>query len=287
MSSSKPEVLMESILHDLSNESLVQAIEEDVYALGDIIAERCNLERGRTEAFEWVCRPGSIWPNHVYRIHFAENSVDDGLRQAIGEIAAGRLPQTWILGPSARPAGLERLLRAQEFTEVVPWAGMAMDLERLQRLGVPPNGFSVRPITDDKTLRQWAAVMVPNLMGGQLDEVGPVYDVLRWMVGHPAFQFFAVEQDRQVIATSLLFYSGGVAGLHMISTQERFRGQGAGRLVTLAPLHFARAKGYRVGVLQASPEGAHLYQKLGFREYCRMGLWMWRAGGEGASVPVE
>jgi predicted acetyltransferase len=47
----------------------------------------------------------------------------------------------------------------------------------------------------------------------------------------------------------------------------------------LAALHEARALGYRVSVLQASPYGIHIYRRLGFREYCMMSTYAWSPQG--------
>jgi hypothetical protein len=50
--------------------------------------------------------------------------------------------------------------------------------------------------------------------------------------------------------------------------------------MTLRPLQEARAKGYRAGVLYASEMGANVYIKMGFKEYCKIGQYLW----EGESV---
>jgi hypothetical protein len=43
---------------------------------------------------------------------------------------------------------------------------------------------------------------------------------------------------------------------------------------TLAPLRAARRMGYQVGVLRAAQSGLSLYRQLGFRECCRLGVYV-------------
>jgi GNAT superfamily N-acetyltransferase len=54
------------------------------------------------------------------------------------------------------------------------------------------------------------------------------------------------------------------------------RGQGIGTALTLVPLREARAMGYRVGILASSPMGLGVYRGLGFQEYCKFGIYMWK-----------
>jgi ribosomal protein S18 acetylase RimI-like enzyme len=51
--------------------------------------------------------------------------------------------------------------------------------------------------------------------------------------------------------------------------------QGIGALMTVTALHDAQARGYRLGVLQSSKMGLALYHRLGFQEYCTIGIYFW------------
>jgi predicted acetyltransferase len=62
------------------------------------------------------------------------------------------------------------------------------------------------------------------------------------------------------------------------------RRQGIGAAMVLAALHAGRDSGYRFGVLGASEMGLGIYRKIGFREVCVSGSYVWlpedqRTGG--------
>jgi hypothetical protein len=46
--------------------------------------------------------------------------------------------------------------------------------------------------------------------------------------------------------------------------------------LTLFPLLQARERGYRIGTLQSTDMGLHVYQRLGFREYCAFSVYFWQ-----------
>jgi hypothetical protein len=45
--------------------------------------------------------------------------------------------------------------------------------------------------------------------------------------------------------------------------------------MTLAVLRNARAAGHRTAVLHASDLGYNIYRRLGFREVCKIGRFVW------------
>jgi GNAT superfamily N-acetyltransferase len=65
-------------------------------------------------------------------------------------------------------------------------------------------------------------------------------------------------------------YWAGIAGIFSVATLKEWRGKGLGAAVTLQSRLDARAKGDGVGTMQSSDMGYKVYQRLGFKDVCRM-----------------
>jgi len=94
------------------------------------------------------------------------------------------------------------------------------------------------------------------------------------MAPDAAIQFFAVLKDGEPVATSMLLLADGLAGIYCVSTLAAERGRGLGAHATAQPLREAQRLGYRVGVLQSSPDGHSVYLKLGFHDLAEIPMFV-------------
>jgi ribosomal protein S18 acetylase RimI-like enzyme len=92
--------------------------------------------------------------------------------------------------------------------------------------------------------------------------------------------------DGRPVATATLVLGGGVAGIYNVMTVPDAQRRGIGALMTAGPLEVARARGYRLGVLQSSKLGYPLYRRLGFQDYCRIAIYLWPGEARGADNAV-
>ena len=77
--------------------------------------------------------------------------------------------------------------------------------------------------------------------------------------------FVVTDEDGQVVSTGMSVQtSATVVGLYAIGTLPEHQRQGHGAAVTWALMHAAREQGAEVAYLQASDEGAPVYERLGF-----------------------
>ena len=87
----------------------------------------------------------------------------------------------------------------------------------------------------------------------------PLRHYIGWFQGKP-------------VACSLFLLNLGVAGIYLVATMPDARGHGFGSALTLEPLCDACNMGYRVGTLGLTEMGFGMYQRIGFREYLKLGI---------------
>jgi len=89
---------------------------------------------------------------------------------------------------------------------------------------------------------------------------------------HAAALFTASHGDQHIGATALLM-GAGVAGIYGVEVLKEFRRQGIGSALVHAALEKARGLGLSFAVLGASGMGRGVYERLGFREVCKLSFW--------------
>ena len=268
------------------NESAAGFSEKDLSRAIESNAEEFLLALGRAAGAEerddgrirWVIGDIPIdYHNCVVHADLCEEEADGVILESLERFRAHGAPGSLHVGPSMRPPDLGERLLAHGFDYGGDDIGMAADLSALRDdLRVPEN-FIVERVRDERDLAAWTRTLAAGFGEGPVEAqwVGEMYrriglddDVpwrhyLGWLGGEP-------------VATSTLFLGAGVAGVYFVFTVEGARRRGIGAAVTLAALHDAREMGCRVGVLGSSEMGYPVYRRLGFREYCRIGIYAYR-----------
>ncbi|MGC4048014.1 MAG: GNAT family N-acetyltransferase [Armatimonas sp.] len=157
-----------------------------------------------------------------------------------------------------------------EYKEGPP--GMAADLSKLPENVPGVSGLEIKRVDDTESLRPYAHLLT-KIFGFPEDTEAATYDLMLGLGLEFPQSFYTAYLDGIPVATSLVYYSAGVAGIYNVGTLPDVRGKGVGTAVTLQPLIDAREREYRVGILQSSPMGFSIYQKLGFEETCRVGCF--------------
>jgi GNAT superfamily N-acetyltransferase len=96
----------------------------------------------------------------------------------------------------------------------------------------------------------------------------------------PSTQVHAVlvREAGRALAGGVSVEQGDTAGIYLVATHPAARRRGLGALVMRGLHADAHARGRTVAVLQASPMGHGLYQRLGYRELGAWTSWVRRAG---------
>lgn len=212
--------------------------------------------------------------NGVIRTQFPSEQTDALIEQTIRHFAQCGLPFAWLISPSDQPGDLARRLEAQGMRLDADGPGMAIDLWTLPEELSVPAGLRIEEVTTGELLITWLHTLARSndFPTAIVDSFLQIY-VKRGFVNSPSVRYYLALLDGEPVAVSQLFLSNGVAGVYNVGTIPQVRRRGIGAAITLVPLRVAHALGYRFGVLQASQMGLPVYQRLGFRGYCRFQLY--------------
>jgi GNAT superfamily N-acetyltransferase len=226
-----------------------------------------------SDEISWDYSGGPFF-NRVLNAHLDRDDADRYINGIIRTFRERQAAITWLIGPSDSPADLgERLLR-HGFSRNETWHGMAHDLSGLDCPPIDYHGIDIVTISSDRERREWADVVTrsfefPRSVNTLLrDSIGArsSTDAANWY-HHLAYM------NGTPVAACTLFVTDGVAGIYLVSTVPEARGQGLGTLMTWRALCQARDLGCTLGVLQSTESAHSIYEKLGFRYHCDIGVY--------------
>lgn len=267
---------MSEIVQRLSPPRLVEAIEAGMFRFWIHLGRspQLGLYDG-PDMLRLISDVPSPFCNNVLHAQLPPDGIDARIEATLSPFKSRNLPVRWWTSPSTRPADLGKYLEAHGLTRMPDVAGMAVHLPTLNEKPTKPSDLTVEQVNDVKTLDQWIQVLTIGL--GVPVSVGTLFfDVLSSLgFGLPWRHYIGWRMGKPVACSSLLL-GGGVAGIYFVATVPQARGQGIGTALTLVPLLEAHAMGYRIGVLGSTQMGLSVYRRLGFREYCQFGIYVWK-----------
>jgi len=269
---------MSEILRDISRPAVERAIEDNLFALFHLMMHNLSQAEVHDE-------PEMLWTitnipyplfNMVLRAQLLPDAVDAAIETAKARGKSRNVPMFWWTGPATRPSNLGTTLEAHGFTQIGNEPGMAVDIQTLPENIPAPSGLTIEQVKDIETLKKWCGVYaagfgLPDFVADAFFSMGegigfdaglPFYSYIGWLKSEP-------------VATVSLFLEAGVAGIYCVATVPDARRKGIATAMTFRTLVEGRLRGYRVGILQASEMGAPVYRKLGFREYFKIGQYLW------------
>jgi hypothetical protein len=268
----------EHILQHFSIAGAVAALEENLVAYimycSCVPGAKAYHEFDHIAAITGIPQPSL---NVVMRSRFTQNAIEERIAQVMQPFKERRVPMLWRIFPGTEPVNLGQYLIAHGLTAYENEPGMAVELAALPQDMHTLAGLTIEEVESKETLNEWieTAALAFN---GNTQEIDPHYvtfeQCLGWGRERP-YQRFLARLYGRAVATSAMFLGAGVAGLYSVGTLPELRRLGIGRAVSLAPLLSARAIGYHIGVLEASPMGYNIYARLGFQEYCRFHSYLW------------
>lgn len=273
---------------DVSPAALVHAVEASLFSFFPLLAKWPRAEAHDEPEMIWTISdvPFPLF-NSVLRARLPIERTDAFVDGAIARCAARHVPLLWWTGPGTAPGGLESRLESRGF--VVERAdGMAADLHALPPGPAAVAGLAIEAVHDPPAMAEWCEVLCEAF--GATQGFGTAFADAAIAIGLAAgspFQHYLGRIRGTPVATCSVLFAAGVAGIYDVATAAGWRRRGIGAAVTQAAIEAARAGGYRVAVLHASPMGAGVYRSLGFRGLCRIAQCVWVPWGEGRVRSAE
>ncbi len=257
-----------SVLTTATGAQLAAAVEDNLYAFFRAMQPLPGSELVESDRLSYhLAFPDGPMFKGIWRARLAPDETDAAITQALDWFRQRGAPlAAWWISSATAPGDLADRLLARGFTQHYAGdPGMAADLHALNEVPLP-EGLSIVQAEDRATLIDWR-----NVICAAFDL--PTAAIQSWVDATLAFGIDAAPWRHYVgyyrgepVATNYLFNGGGVAGIYCVATAPPAQHHGFGTAIMLQPLLDARAAGYHYAVLFASPEGARLYRRIGFRE---------------------
>ena len=273
-----------SVLQDRSSAAVIAAIEANLSVLWRSYSHLPGAELYDQPDLLWVATDIPFPPfNGVVRARLRPETVVSMITSTLQHFTRRHVPMLWLVGPNTRPSDLADHLIRFGLTHMADDSGMAIDLQTLPMNLSVPTGFTSEVVDDLVALRTWCGFTDQTLVADALFAWGQTLG----FAPEREIVHFLGRLDGRPVATATLVLGGGVAGIYNVMTVPDAQRRGIGALMTVRPLEAARARGYQLGILQSSKMGYPLYRRLGFQDYCRLGIYLWpgEAGSSAMAIP--
>ena len=268
---------MSAILQDLSEPALIHAIEHNLFSFLPFFrfCAQGEIQDGPGLLWSMTNVPFPIF-NSIMRARLLAEQVDDAISAVIARGRKRNVPVLWWTGPITSPADLGDALKARGFIQEDDVPGMAMDLRLLAGDASQPEGMEIEFVRNPADLKDWRQAFAESfeMPDFAVDAFMSLFGQISLDEEH-TFCHVLARRNGQAAGIGSMFLGAGVAGVYNIGTVPGARRQGIGTLLTLALLREALRLDYRVGVLHSSPMGLGVYNRLGFRQYCNLGQYLW------------
>ncbi|MFC7449757.1 GNAT family N-acetyltransferase [Rhodococcus daqingensis] len=202
--------------------------------------------------------------NLVCRARLAEHNAPARIEEIVASVCGAGRPFSWWVAPTSAPSNLGELLREHGLRPSETELAMTAPVSDVPLPALRPD-FTIVTATIPAQLRDYAELMARNWTPPS-PAVTRFFDAAATAIlqAECASAFVVGYHGGEAVAGAEIHLAAGVAGLYGVVTLEAHRRRGYGTAVTLATVDRARVAGAECVVLQASAEGAPVYQRIGF-----------------------
>jgi GNAT superfamily N-acetyltransferase len=231
--------------------------------------------------------------NYVYRAPATHTGFAHAAAYATDHFRHRRRPFHWNLGLRPEPPRAAETLTSSglrlDETEPCMWLDLADPPDRSAPPPAPTPatapGLRIDPVTDNELLRRWMHTWGCGAPSEVVENWYRAYSALPYGPDGTLRMFLGTLAGEPV-ATVYLHLVGDTAIVHYVVTPPPLRRRGIGTAMTGFATRQAREAGCRTAVLTASPLGAGIYRRLGFRETGPVDTYLWTPGRDGERTPA-
>lgn len=261
---------MTLIIEELSNTTVTEAIEANQVGYLADLGRAPQVELHDTSEMLWfVTGMPYARLNRVLKAQVTSDSISEKIESVISSFSARKAPFLWHLGPSTRPLDLGQHLLKHGLHYLGDEMGMAADLLKINHKLPTLSLLTIERASSIKRLREWSQIFTTSF--GMSEDAAQVFFSIEAGLEQTTYRhLFVGYRDKRPVGVATLFLGAGAAGIFGVGTVPAARRQGIGTAMTLYLLSQARTIGYRIATLNASPMGAEIYRRLGFKGYCTL-----------------
>jgi len=273
-----------TILKNLNQSEIEHAIEFNLYKFFRSMVHsdlKDNLYEETEEFSRFSTGISFFFFNGVIDNHISSENAMKKIKENITFFEKRQIPFLWVLGPSSTPKNMGELLIKNGFI-LDKLQGMAYNLKILNTERELLNNVEIIKIESMNALKVWNDIILTGFDFPKEVRSDFFFEAFSFILlkDRASASAFLAYYDGNPVASSLVLYKAGVAGIHLVTTLEEAHGKGIGTAITLAPLNEAKKLGYETAILHSTEMGLNMYNRMGFKECCTIELFIWQPGSK-------
>jgi GNAT superfamily N-acetyltransferase len=239
------------------------SVDSNLYEFIEYAASVAGKPPSRRAGYAFASLRPSPWINSAYSV---DPSAAPGFARELARgIVEGSVPNRVMLGVMGPAQRAAELLVEAGFEETPSSRGMTLALADRVRTQAP-TGLRIDELAAPGDFESFAAIVAVNLFRTAAG-TGPAFaSLLERMDRSRAFGYLGRAGDALVCASFAFIGEDGMGGVYFVATEKEHRGKGYGAAIVSDTLDGLERRDAERCILQASPDGKPVYDRLGFRD---------------------
>lgn len=257
----------------LGNMDIITSMEDNMYHKLQYIPSKINTMHVDKIGDTLVVNSGL--PSDTFNTAYGGKISQQRAERVMEYYLSRKMPMVWWIGPSsAHDENIEGDIESAGFVYDEYDVGMYCDLNSTN-LGkyAHPDDLKVIQCNNTQDFLDFGDVLA-SIFNPTDEHVKMFYSKIQDIPqsARKNLVLFVGYVNGRPVSTSGLFVTD-VAGIYDVSTRPEERERGYGSAMFYATMIYAKSKGLRIGVLQASSDGINIYKRFGYQEICEFHAW--------------